>query len=145
MANINYSTTEFENRYTYHGNDLGALWTKEGTKFRVWAPTAEKVAVNLYRSGNPDEADLLEQICMDKDVKGTWTAKKEGDLDGVYYTYSVWNDGEMTEATDPYAKTTGVNGVRSMVINMERTNPTWPCTWFAPRCDGKDGSPFKSA
>ncbi len=28
---------------------------------------------------------------------------------------------------------------------MERTNPTWPCTWFAPRCDGKDGSPFKSA
>ena len=28
---------------------------------------------------------------------------------------------------------------------MERTNPTWPCTWFAPRCDGKEGSPFKSA
>ena len=28
---------------------------------------------------------------------------------------------------------------------MERTNPTWPCTWFAPRCDGKDGSPFKTA
>ena len=28
---------------------------------------------------------------------------------------------------------------------MERTNPTWPCTWFTPRCDGKDGSPFKSA
>ncbi len=28
---------------------------------------------------------------------------------------------------------------------MERTNPTWPCTWFAPRCDGKEGSPFKDA
>jgi len=28
---------------------------------------------------------------------------------------------------------------------MERTNPTWPCTWFTPRCDGKDGSPFKTA
>ena len=28
---------------------------------------------------------------------------------------------------------------------MERTNPTWPCTWFAPRCDGKEGSPFKTA
>ena len=28
---------------------------------------------------------------------------------------------------------------------MERTNPTWPCTWFVPRCDGKDGSPFKTA
>ncbi len=28
---------------------------------------------------------------------------------------------------------------------MERTNPTWPCTWFAPRCDGKEGSAFKTA
>lgn len=28
---------------------------------------------------------------------------------------------------------------------MERTNPTWPCTWFTPRCDGKEGSHFKSA
>ncbi len=26
-----------------------------------------------------------------------------------------------------------------------RTDYTWPCTWFAPRCDGKDGSPFKTA
>ena len=30
-------------------------------------------------------------------------------------------------------------------ILMERTNPTWPCTWFAPRTDGKEGSPFKTA
>lgn len=28
---------------------------------------------------------------------------------------------------------------------MKRTDPTWPCTWFTPRCDGIDGSPFKSA
>ena len=28
---------------------------------------------------------------------------------------------------------------------MERTNPTWPCTWFAPRCDGISGSAFENA
>ena len=28
---------------------------------------------------------------------------------------------------------------------MMRTDPTWPCTWFAPRCDGKEGSAFKTA
>ena len=28
---------------------------------------------------------------------------------------------------------------------MERTNPTWPCTWFVPRCDGKVGGPFEDA
>ncbi len=28
---------------------------------------------------------------------------------------------------------------------MMRTDPTWPCTWFTPRCDGKEGSPFRTA
>ena len=27
----------------------------------------------------------------------------------------------------------------------KRTDYTWPCTWFAPRCDHIEGSPFKSA
>ena len=27
----------------------------------------------------------------------------------------------------------------------KRTDYTWPCTWFAPRTDGKEGSPFKTA
>ncbi len=27
----------------------------------------------------------------------------------------------------------------------KRTDYTWPCTWFAPRCDGKEGSPFATA
>lgn len=30
-------------------------------------------------------------------------------------------------------------------VIWKRTDYTWPCTWFAPRCDGKDGSPFKTA
>ncbi len=27
-------------------------------------------------------------------------------------------------------------------ILWKRTDYTWPCTWFTPRCDGKEGSPF---
>ncbi len=30
-------------------------------------------------------------------------------------------------------------------ILWKRTDPTWPCTWFAPRCDGIPGSPFCTA
>lgn len=30
-------------------------------------------------------------------------------------------------------------------VLWKRTDYTWPCTWFAPRCDGKEGSPFCSA
>jgi L-fucose isomerase len=28
---------------------------------------------------------------------------------------------------------------------MRRTDYTWPCTWFTPRCDGVEGSPFCTA
>ena len=30
-------------------------------------------------------------------------------------------------------------------VLWKRTDYTWPCTWFAPRCDGREGSPFKTA
>ncbi len=30
-------------------------------------------------------------------------------------------------------------------VLWKRTDYTWPCTWFAPRCDGIEGSPFKTA
>ena len=30
-------------------------------------------------------------------------------------------------------------------VLWKRTDYTWPCTWCAPRCDGKEGSPFKTA
>ena len=60
---------------------------------------------------------------MKKDVNGTWVASKEGDLNGTYYTYSVKVNNEEVEACDPYARTTGVNGKRAMVIDLASTNP----------------------
>ena len=118
-----YSTKEFEEKFTYSGSDLGASWSPERTVFRLWAPTAEEVTVSLYRSGNADSHDLLEQIPMRPDIQGTWLAEKEGDLNGVYYTYLVMVDGQITESCDPYARTTGVNGSRAMVIDLASTNP----------------------
>ena len=118
-----YSGAEFEAAYTYEGNDLGATWTKESTTFRVWAPTAGAVKVNLYEGGTAGKDDLVEQLEMTPDVNGTWVASKEGDLNGVYYTYLVDVDGKTNEACDPYARTTGVNGQRAMVIDLDSTDP----------------------
>ena len=120
---IYYSTNAFESQFTYDGEDLGAVWTAEKTTFRVWAPTAESVKVNLYTGGTAGVDDLTEQIEMTADVNGTWVAEKEGDLNGVYYTYTVEVEGEVNEACDPYARTTGVNGQRAMVIDLDSTNP----------------------
>lgn len=122
MPNI-YSTDEFEKEYTYTGNDLGAVWTAQKTVFRLWAPTAESVIVNLYASGSEDADDLLEQLPMTQDVNGTWVTEKEGDVSGTYYTYLVTVNGTETEACDPYARTTGVNGKRAMIIDLASTNP----------------------
>lgn len=122
MPNI-YSTESFEEEYTYTGTDLGATWSSDKTSFRVWAPTAEAVKVNLYVSGTEGTDDLLEEIPMQADVNGTWIAEKEGDANGIYYTYTVTINGEETEACDPYARTTGVNGKRAMIIDLASTNP----------------------
>lgn len=120
---IVYSTEEFESKYTYTGNDLGANWTKDATTFRVWAPTADEVYLNLYKEGIPNVDDLIESIPMTKDVNGTWVVTKTGDLNKTYYTYSAVLDGLRQEACDPYAKTTGVNGKRAMVIDLDSTDP----------------------
>ncbi|MBQ9166037.1 MAG: type I pullulanase [Oscillospiraceae bacterium] len=122
MPNV-YSTEAFEGEFTYEGDDLGAAWTAEKTSFRLWAPTAAAVKVNLYEGGTAGEDDLIEQLEMTQDVNGTWVASKDGDLNGTYYTYLVDVDGETVEACDPYARTTGVNGQRAMVIDLDSTDP----------------------
>ena len=118
-----YSTEEFERKYTYAGSDLGARWTKEKTAFRLWAPTAKSVKVNLYKSGNPGVEDRIRSIGMKPSVAGTWTAEAAGDLNGVYYTFTVELEEGTREACDPYARTTGVNGQRAMVLDLRSTDP----------------------
>ena len=118
-----YSTAEFEAQYTYTGDDLGATWRAEATTFRVWAPTADAVKVNLYASGTLGTEDKTGELDMVPDINGTWVATKEGNLNGVYYTYQVEVDGKSNEACDPYARTTGVNGQRAMVIDLDSTDP----------------------
>ncbi len=120
---IIFSTEKFEEKYTYSGNDLGATYTKEKTSFRVWAPTADAVALRLYAGGTEGTDDLIEQIAMTPDVNGTWIAEKAGDLNGTYYTYYVEIGDVKNEACDPYARTTGVNGKRAMILNLDSTNP----------------------
>lgn len=122
MPNV-YSSDEFENKYTYTGNDLGATWSEESTTFKVWAPTAQYVQLALYASGDPDADDELEVIGMTAGEQGVWSATVDGDINGTYYTYRVSVDGKVKEACDPYAVTTGVNGKRAMVINLASTDP----------------------
>lgn len=132
-----FVSKEFQNKYCYTGKDLGASWQKERTIFKVWAPTAEAVVVRLYAFGSREEAlkqgkhELIENFSMEPDSFGTWSVVVEGNLDGLYYTYLVTVEGETCETGDPYARACGINGERSMVLNLERTNPEG---WEKDRC-----------
>ncbi|MBQ8517975.1 MAG: type I pullulanase [Agathobacter sp.] len=106
---------------TYNGNDLGAVYSKQNTHFRLWAPTAERVQICFYATGDGGEA--VEVKDMQPDEGGTWVYAKSGDLHQLYYTYLVTVNGQEQETNDPYGKATGVNGKRSMVVNLEKTNP----------------------
>ena len=123
QANTVYASKRFAKEFTYTGKDLGAVWTAEGTTFKVWAPTAEQVRVALYVGGTAGENDLVEIIPMVRMAAGVWKASASGNRHGQYYTYLVKRGGEEVEAVDPYARTTGVNGKRGMIIDLASTNP----------------------
>ena len=106
--------------YMYNG-ELGALYSKDRTIFRLWSPAADGVYVNLYRDG--DSSERFEMPEMKPLDNGVWEVEKYGNLDGVYYTYTVIIDGNEDEAVDPYAKAAGVNGKRGMVVDLALTDP----------------------
>ena len=116
-----YASDKFEADFTYTGKDLGAVWSKTSTAFKVWAPTAEDVQIALYATGHGN--DLLRKVPMTRGEKGIWSADVKGDLNGTYYTYHVSVGGKVNEACDPYARTTGINGRRAMVIDLDSTDP----------------------
>lgn len=116
-----FESKEFEEKYCYEGNDLGANYSKDETLFKVWAPTAEDVVLNIYKDGN--KSTVKESFQMEYDKKGVWSVKVEGDLHKTYYTYTINADGNVNETGDVYAKACGVNSLRSMVVDLSRTNP----------------------
>ena len=122
MANY-YSSAEFERKYTYEGDDLGLTVGDEELQFKLWAPEAGTAFVNIYASGDPEAEDFLERYEMAPEEKGVFSLKAGRDLLGKYYTYTVVRNGKGVEAVDPYARTTGVNGFRAMILDLATTNP----------------------
>lgn len=117
-----FSSQDFETQYEYKGNDLGAVLSENGTTFKVWSPIATAISVNLYPSGEPDAAAFASYE-MIKGEKGVWHYEADKRLDNVYYTYTVTALGEKQETGDIYARACGVNGHRSMVVDLDQTHP----------------------
>ena len=130
-----FDTDEFKAMYNYDGNDLGSYINENGTTFKVWAPTASKVVLNLYESGH--EGESFKDIEMTLGEKGVWSHTEADIGHGTYYTYTVTTAAGTEKATDPYGRAAGLNGNRSMVVDLARTNPAgWTTENFDPSKGG---------
>ena len=118
--------TLFENvpfhRENYYTGPLGPDYTPGGTCLRLWAPTAEAVTVTLYHKG--DGGAVLGTEPLVRGAHGVWSVWLPGEQHGRYYTFAVTVDGVTCETGDPYARAAGVNGVRSMIVDLARTAPS---------------------
>ena len=118
--------TLFENvpfhRENYYTGPLGPDYTPGGTCLRLWAPTAEAVTVTLYHKG--DGGAVLGTKPLVRGAHGVWSIWLPGEQHGRYYTFAVTVNGITRETGDPYARAVGVNGVRSMIVDLARTAPS---------------------
>ena len=106
----------------YDGNDLELVYTPEQSVFTLWAPSADRVRLNLYPAGEGEEKE--EQLDMDMAEDGTWRINIDRDLKGTFYTFQIEKNGKwLNETPGIWAKAVGINGNRAAVIDWNETNP----------------------
>lgn len=131
MTLAQFDSAAFRRRFHYSGNDLGVTWSREKSRFRLWAPLADEVHLVLYKDGLGGPKVGLWP--MKRGKQGTWMRSIDGDWAGVYYTYRVRHGEKIEEAVDPYAKAVGANGQRGMIVNLAKTNPAGWATDRKPK------------
>ena len=129
VASTGYYNQNYLETYAsaaYNETGLGCTYTKSATTFKVWAPEATGVSVKLYTTGTDAEsgAAVKGANAMTYNNKtGIWSLTLSGDLKNMYYTYVVDRGGVIKETQDPYATAVGANGNRSMVCDLDSTDP----------------------
>lgn len=112
-------TDAFDKAYAYDGDDLGATFKEARTGFKVWAPTATKVELVIYKSTDPN-AEVDKTIDMTGEDKGVWSTTVKKLASGTAYSYKLtFADGTVNTSSDPYATAAVANGERSVVLSKE--------------------------
>ena len=105
---------------------FGAHYSPKETTFQLWAPGSVAVMLQLYKTGSNNEvgSGLISCTYMHRGQDDLFSLTVPGDLHGVYYTYQLtYTSGRQTVSADPWAVACGVNGARSMVVDLSRTDP----------------------
>lgn len=106
----------FDEDYYFDG-ELGAIYSKNKTTFRLWAPTASFVLLNIAK---PNEEFMLRKMVR-KD-KGVYEITLDGDYALAKYQYFVTVSGVTRETTDPYGLSVNTNSEYSVVIDLSKVD-----------------------
>lgn len=97
-------------------------YAPEGTRFSLWAPTADEVRLMLYNEGEGGHA--YRTVSMEAGEEGVWHTTVAEDLLGKFYTFNVkTGDRWLGDTPGIFAKAVGVNGQRAAVIDLRATDP----------------------
>ena len=111
----------------YDESGLGSVYSKTSTTWKTWSPDASSVKLKLYTTGSDNEAgaSAIGTYDMKKDSStGVWSLNLSGDYKNKYYTYLVTVNGTTKETQDVYSQAVGVNGNRTMVVDLDSTDPS---------------------
>jgi pullulanase len=94
--------------------EMGAIYTKKNTTFRVFSPIASGGFVMIH---NEKTHDTVTQV-MNKDEKtGVLEAVVNGDFAAWSYLYFLEINGQTVETPDPCSKAVTVNSKRSVIVD----------------------------
>ncbi len=130
-------TDEFDQKYAYIGDDLGAVVKDGSTTFKLWAPTATKVELVTYKSTDEKaQEDKTQDLTLGTEAGklGVWSITTSDAKVGTAYTYKVhFADGTVNNSPDPYAKAAVRNGMRSVVFGKDTGKPVTRMASFDKR------------
>ena len=101
----------FDEIFTYDGDDLGAVYSKEETSFAVWAPLASDVSLKI------EENKDFHKYEMTRTDKGVFRITLKGDYLKRRYHYLMTNSGVVVETNDPWGKGVSLNSEYSAVVD----------------------------
>jgi pullulanase-type alpha-1,6-glucosidase len=110
-------------------NDLGVKLDATSASFKLWAPTAQRVALCTYATGS-SKANAITPMRRD-DATGIWSAslpgKLAGQLSAHYYQYLVDvvapSEGLVRNlVTDPYSISLTTDSKRSYIADLNSAN-----------------------
>lgn len=121
MRDWKFSHIDFSTYPWYGGDDLGVSLTSSGFNAKVWAPTAHKVELLVYKASHGGKS--LHHYWLHAEDHGCWALQVEGDFKGLYYTIRVSDGDWLNETPGVDVRAVGANGRRGLFFDPKDTNP----------------------